>query len=120
MESGTDRQDLVVTIPLSALSDRGRRRFVLGLNVSGLALMYFWIVLVGYFGNVFPVGAMLFGPIFTLLGGGDCAFMSTIYGLVTQSASEETQRYRRLIFIHISQLIIEGHHTLPTSALSHM
>ena len=54
--------------------------------------MYIWIVLVGYFGNIFPVGGMLLGPIFTLLGGGDCAFMSTVYGLVTKSASEETQR----------------------------
>jgi hypothetical protein len=90
----TMEKDLVVTIPLSALSDKGRQRLVLGLNVGGLALMYIWIVLVGYYGNIFPVRGMLLGPIFTLLGGGDCAFMSTIYGLVTKSASEETQRYR--------------------------
>lgn len=55
--------------------------------------MYIWIVLVGYL-DVLPVGAMLFGPLFTLLGGGDCAFMSTVYGLVTQSASEDTKRYK--------------------------
>lgn len=81
----------MVTIPLSALSDKGRQRLVLGLNVGGLALMYAWIVLVGYL-NIFPMGTMLIGPIFTLLGGGNCAFMSTVYGLVTQAASVETQR----------------------------
>lgn len=53
--------------------------------------MYIFIVLVGYL-DILPVGAMLVGPIFTLLGGGNCAFMSAIYGLVTQAASVETQR----------------------------
>ncbi|TID27029.1 MFS general substrate transporter [Venturia nashicola] len=97
--------DLIVTIPLSALSDKSRQRLVLGLNVAGLSLMYMFIVLVGYFG-ILPVGAMLIGPVFTLLGGGNCAFMSTVYGLVTQAASVETQRSSYFAYISSVSYVI--------------
>ncbi|KAE9979927.1 hypothetical protein BLS_009348 [Venturia inaequalis] len=97
--------DLIVTIPLSALSDKGRQRLVLGLNVSGLALMYMFIVLVGYL-DILPVAAMLIGPMFTLLGGGNCAFMSTTYGLVTQAATLETQRSSYFAYISSVSYVI--------------
>ncbi|QDS69375.1 hypothetical protein FKW77_004409 [Venturia effusa] len=98
-------QDLVVTIPLSAVSDKGKQRTVLALNVGGLALMYTWIVLVGHL-DILPMGAMLVGPLFTLLGGGNCAFMSAVYGLVTQAASVETQRSAYFAYISSVSYVI--------------
>jgi MFS family permease len=84
--------DILVTIPLGIVSDRGHRRLVLCLNVCGLSAVYLWIVLIGYLRDVFPIKAMLIGPLFSLLGGADCVFMSTVAAIVTEIAPAETRR----------------------------
>jgi len=85
--------DILVTIPLGMASDYGYRRLVLCLNVGGLSAMFLWIVLVGYLGDVFATKAMLFGPLFSLLGGGECVLVSTMAAVVTEIAPDEARRY---------------------------
>jgi hypothetical protein len=65
---------------------------VLACNVVGLAAMYLWIVLVGYLSDTFPVRAMLLGPLFSLLGGGDCVFLSNISAIIAEIAVDDLQR----------------------------
>ena len=77
---------------MGSISDGGKRRVVLACNVVGLAAMYLWIVLVGYLSDTFPVRAMLFGPLFSLLGGGECVFLSNISAVVTEIAADDIQR----------------------------
>jgi len=84
--------DILVTIPLGIVSDRGHRRLVLCINVCGLSAVYLRIVLVGYLRTVFPVKAMIICPLFSLLGGADCVFMSTVAAIVTEIAPEESRR----------------------------
>src|SRR5208337_1753642 len=87
--------DLLVTVPYGAISDHGHRRVILCLNVGGLALMYLWLVIVGSAGEAFPVAAMVAAPLFSLLGGGDCVFMSTVAAVITEMAEDATQRSSR-------------------------
>jgi MFS family permease len=87
--------DILVTIPLGVASDRGHRRLILCLNVCGLSAFYVWVVAVGYMRHV-PITVMLFGPLFSLIGGGDCVFMSTVAAVVTQIAPDESQRFVQL------------------------
>jgi MFS family permease len=84
--------DILVTIPFGIASDRGQRRLVLCLNICGLSAFYTWIVCVGYLRDI-PVITMLFGPLFSLIGGGDCVFMSTVAAVVTKIAPEEGRRF---------------------------
>jgi hypothetical protein len=84
------RIDIVVTVPLGVVSDFGYRRLVFCLNLSGLSLVYLWIVLVGYLR--LPIQAMLIGPFFSLAGGGECVLMSSIAAVVTEISSDESRR----------------------------
>lgn len=85
--------DVLVTIPLGILSDSGYRRLVLCLNLCGLSMMYLWILMIGYYGEAFPLRTMLMGPLFSLLGGADCVFLSTVAAVVTEIAPDEAQRF---------------------------
>jgi MFS family permease len=82
--------DIVVTIPLGVVSDFGHRRLVLCLNLCGLSLVYLWIVLVGYLR--FPIQAMLVGPFFSLVGGGECVLMSSVAAVITEISPDESIR----------------------------
>lgn len=92
--------DVLVTIPLGILSDSGYRRLVLCLNLCGLSMMYLWILVIGYYGEAFPIKAILMGPLFSLLGGADCVFLSTVAAVVTEIAPDEAQR-----FVHSHTLV---------------
>lgn len=82
--------------------------------------MYSWILAVGYFGDIFPAGLMLLGPILSLIGGGECVFMSTISAIITDVAPNEIERY---VFcttcIRQDQLKVLARQYLPTSVLFH-
>jgi hypothetical protein len=55
--------------------------------------MYLWLVIVGSADKILPVAAMLAAPLFSLLGGGDCVFLSTVAAVITEMAEDATQRY---------------------------
>jgi hypothetical protein len=82
-----------VAIPLGTFFDQGYRRTVLCLNVCGLTLMYLWFVLVGHFDEVFPIKAMLVGPLLSFIGGSEATIMSVAAAIVTDIAPNEARRY---------------------------
>ncbi|KAF2094187.1 MFS general substrate transporter [Rhizodiscina lignyota] len=84
--------DILVTLPLALLSDRRGRRPVLLLSTISMFLMWTAIALVGFFRDVFPVSVMLAATLFTLIGGGDCVFISTATATATDLAADEVTR----------------------------
>lgn len=72
--------DFVMTIPLGFVAERYGRRTVLWLNLVPRIFMLTWAVLVGYFDQILPTKAIIFGPILSFLGG-DCVFNSITYSL---------------------------------------
>ena len=74
------------------LSDRGYRRLVTALNFVGLASMYAWLFGIGFFGQNLNPKLMLLGPIFSIVGGGECVFMSSISSMVTDIVQDSVGR----------------------------
>lgn len=91
--------DLLVTFPLAYISDKYGRRVVFVLNTTGLTLMWAAIAFVGFFKDLLPVEAMLVGPVLTILGGGDCVFMSTVTATMTDIAPDETVRSNLFAYV---------------------
>jgi MFS family permease len=85
--------DLAVTLPLGMLSDRGFRRTVLILNFMGFIAMYAWLFGVGYFETIISRRFMLLAPFLTIIGGGECVFMSNIAAVIADIASGDIERY---------------------------
>ena len=77
------------------MSDRGYRRTVAALNFIGLAGMYGWLFGLGYFTSTVSPRLMLLGPLFSIIGGGECVFMSTISALVADIAVDPINRFVR-------------------------
>lgn len=94
--------DLIITFPLAYFSDHHGRRVVLLLNTAGLALMWSAILLVGLLNGDISITFMAFAPIFTLLGGGDCVFISTVAAAITDIAPDE--RTRATLFSYTSSM----------------
>jgi hypothetical protein len=57
-----------------------------------LASMYAWIFGLGYFTSDLNSKFMLLGPILSIVGGGECVFMSTVSALVTDVATTPIER----------------------------
>ena len=91
--------DLAVAIPFGMLSDRGYRRLVAALNFISLASMYAWLFGLGYFSTIVSPKLMLLGPLFSIIGGGECVFMSTISALVSDVSRDPVDRYELAIFL---------------------
>jgi MFS family permease len=91
-----------VALPLAYVSDRKGRSLVLLLNIVGLAMMWIAIIFVGWFGDLLPVEAMALAPLLTLIGGGDCVFMSTAASVISDIAPD--QRVMTHLFAYTSSV----------------
>jgi MFS family permease len=69
-----------MTIPLGFVAERYGRRALLWLNLVPRVFMLAWVVIVGYFDQIFPTRAIAAGPALSFLGG-DCVFNSITYSL---------------------------------------
>jgi len=58
----------------------------------GLASMYGWLFGISYFSTSINAKLMLLGPLFSIIGGGECVFMSTISALVADITKTSTDR----------------------------
>lgn len=62
------------------------------MNMISVTMLYSWLVLVGRLPDVFPVGAMIAGPFFSLLGGGDCVGLATVAAIISDISQDQAQR----------------------------
>jgi hypothetical protein len=62
-------------------------------NFAGLALMYSWLLVVGSATDALPIKAMLLGPFFTLLGGGECVLATSVAAYITELSTDDVSRY---------------------------
>lgn len=69
-----------MTIPLGFVADRCGRRTVLWINLVPRIFMLSWAVIIGYFDELLPTGAIIAGPLLSFLGG-ECVFNSLTYSL---------------------------------------
>ncbi|KIW05834.1 hypothetical protein, variant [Verruconis gallopava] len=106
--------DLVVVLPYGIISDRGHRKLVLILNFFGFIAMYSWLFGMGSFATSVSPTWMLVGPVFSLFGGGECVFMSTISALVTDFANSDIERTN--MFAYISSITYVVHLISPSLA----
>jgi hypothetical protein len=105
--------DLLVTLPLASISDKHGRKLVLALNIVGMALLWSVIVVVGRM-KVLPVEAMLFAPVLTLVGGGECVLVSTTAAAVADVVPE--QGVRTTVFAYMSSVSYVTALTAPALA----
>jgi MFS family permease len=94
--------DLVTTLPLAHVSDRYGRKLVFCLNILSLFLMWATIVMIGKAGEAFAISAAVISPIFTLIGGGDCVFQSTVASTIEDLAPN--QKIRTQLFAYTSSI----------------
>jgi Major Facilitator Superfamily len=73
---------------------------VLFLNTLSLTLMWTTIILIGLFD--LPVAMMGLAPLITLIGGGDCVFMSTIASTIVDLSTD--QKMRTHLFAYTSSV----------------
>jgi MFS family permease len=94
--------DLLMTLPLAYVSDKYGRKVVFSLNIFSLFVMWATIVLIGWTGEALAISATAIAPIFTLLGGGDCVFQSTVASTIEDLAPN--QKFRTQLFAYTSSV----------------
>ena len=68
---------------------------IINLNIDCIGVSEVQLIiddLSGWFETALPIEVMVVGPIFTIMGGGDCVFMATAYATIMDIAKDEVQR----------------------------
>lgn len=94
--------DLTIAIPFGIVSDRWGRMPVLRLCCFSIVFMMLWYALVGYFDNIFPIEAMVVGPLFSLFGGGDTVVLSVLLAYLSDLVPDAVER--ATAFAHVTAI----------------
>ncbi|RHZ44420.1 uncharacterized protein CDV56_103014 [Aspergillus thermomutatus] len=97
---------LALSIPYGALADRIGRSKVLSLALCGVLLNETWTTIVCAMPQVFPLRAVWFSGIFTILGGGPSTVVSMCYAIIGD-ACHPHQRTTAFSLIYAGFLISE-------------
>lgn len=93
--------DMLVTLPLAHVSDKYGRRLVFTLNIMGLLLMGLVFLVVGFFH--LKIELAIIAPLFSLIGGGDCVFLSVLATTMTDITADPV--VRASLFSYVSSVV---------------
>ncbi|KAI0192750.1 MFS multidrug transporter [Xylaria flabelliformis] len=97
---------LALSIPYGALADRFGRSKVLTLAFCGVIMNESWVAIVCAWPQVFPIRAVLFSGVFTLVGGGPTTVVSMAFAIISDACRAD-QRTTAFSMLQVGFLLSE-------------
>ncbi|KAI8945871.1 major facilitator superfamily domain-containing protein [Xylaria longipes] len=97
---------LALSIPYGALADRFGRSKVLTLAFCGVIMNESWVAIVCAWPQIFPIRAVLFSGVFTLVGGGPTTVVSMTFAIISDACRAD-QRTTAFSMLQVGFLLSE-------------